>query len=156
MEWVKSKHYLQYPSTTPKYTTSDPYWMQNNLFFDITFLVHYNLKMIIKIFSTIYLSLAVIFPYVPLNCYHDSWDHKPQKIVHDTAKKGSTTNHRFSMTIRPLKMICNFIKFYSPGLKWLYLLISPVNGNLIHEDIICAAPKFGFLAHDISTNNAFS
>ena len=62
VEWVKSKNYLQYPSNTPKYTTSEPYWILNNILFDISFGMHNNLKVIIKIFSTNYLSLAVPFP----------------------------------------------------------------------------------------------
>ena len=28
---------LQYPSNTPTHNTSDPYWIQNNLLFNITF-----------------------------------------------------------------------------------------------------------------------
>ena len=45
--------------------TSDPYWMQNNLLFGIPFCVHNNPNVVIKIYSNIYLSLAVIFIYVP-------------------------------------------------------------------------------------------
>ena len=43
-----------------------------------------------------------------------------------------------------LRIIFNFIKFYSSGLKVLYSLIGPGNGNLIHIDIIFAAPKLVF------------
>ena len=28
---------LQYPSNTPTHNSSDPYWIQNNLLFNITF-----------------------------------------------------------------------------------------------------------------------
>ena len=51
---------------TPKYTTSIPYWMLNNLLFRISFCMRNNLNVIIKIFSTIYLSRAVLFTSVPL------------------------------------------------------------------------------------------
>ena len=59
----------QYPSNTPKCTTFDPYWMQNNLLFDITFCIHNNLTMI-KILSAIYPSLAVLFLSIPLYWHH--------------------------------------------------------------------------------------
>ena len=42
---------LHYPSNATKYTTSDPYWIQNNPLFDTPFCMHYNLKTIIKRFS---------------------------------------------------------------------------------------------------------
>ena len=71
----------------PKYITSDPYWMQNNLLFNIPFWVHNNLKMIIKILSIIYLSLAVLFPSVLLYWHQESWVHKTRKSVHDNTKK---------------------------------------------------------------------
>ena len=48
MEWVKSKSYPQYTSNIPNYTTYDPYWIQNNLLFDIPFWIHNNLKTRIK------------------------------------------------------------------------------------------------------------
>ena len=60
------ENYIKYLSNTPKYTTSVPYWMLNNLFSDITLWMHNNLNVIIKIFSTILLSLTVLFPSVPL------------------------------------------------------------------------------------------
>ena len=69
MEWTK-KSYLKYRSNTPKYTTSDHDCMQNNQMFDITFCIYNNLKMIIKIFSTVYLSLAVLFTYIPSYWLH--------------------------------------------------------------------------------------
>ena len=87
MEWVKSKNYLQYPSNIPKHTASDPYWMKNDLLFNIPFCMHNNLNIITKIFRIIYLSLAVIFPYIPMHWRHESWVHKTRKIVHDTEKR---------------------------------------------------------------------
>ena len=81
----KSKNHLQYPSNTPKYTTSDPYWMQNNLFY-ILFFMHNNLKMIIKIFNNIYLSPVVLFPSLPLYWHHESWVHKTRNFVRDKGK----------------------------------------------------------------------
>ena len=48
MEYVKLKNYPQYPSNTPKYTTSDSYWMQNNPLFAITYFMPNNLNKIIK------------------------------------------------------------------------------------------------------------
>ena len=60
------ENYLQYSSNTPKYTTPVPYWMLNNLLFDISFWMHNNLNVIIKIFSTIYLFPEVLFPYTTL------------------------------------------------------------------------------------------
>ena len=69
------------------------YWMQSNLLFGIHFCMHNYLKLIIKIYSTIYLSLAVIFPSIPSYWRHESWLHKPQKIVYC----------RFSRAIRPLR-----------------------------------------------------
>ena len=82
------KNYVQYPSNIPKYTTSNSYWMQNNIFFDIPCCMHKNLKIIIKICSTIFLLLAVIFPSAPLYWYQESGVHKTRKFVHDNAKKG--------------------------------------------------------------------
>ena len=46
--------------------------MLNNLFFYITFWMHNNLSVIIKIFSTVYLLRAVLFPSVPLEGMHPS------------------------------------------------------------------------------------
>ena len=138
------KNYLQYPLNTPKYTTSDPYCMQNNLLFDIPFWMQNKLNMIIKISSTIYLLLTVLFPSIPSYWQHEYWVHKTRNFFHDTAKSVSTSNHCFSTTNGPLIIMFNLIKFYTSGLKVLYSLISPGKGNLIHVDIIFAAPKFGF------------
>ena len=44
---MKSNGFLQYPSNTPECNTSGPYWMQNNIFFGITFCLYNNLRMII-------------------------------------------------------------------------------------------------------------
>ena len=87
MEYVKLKNYPQYPSNTPKYTTSDSYWMQNNLFFDIPFCMHNNLNTNIKTFRTFYLWRTVLFPSVPLYWNHESWFNKNRKVVHDTKKR---------------------------------------------------------------------
>ena len=95
--------FVQYPSNIPKYTISDPYWMQNNIFY-ITFKMHNNLNITIKLFSTIYLSLAVLFNYVASYWHNESWVHKPWNIFHDT-KKGSTSNIHFSTTITSLRTI---------------------------------------------------
>ena len=73
--------------------------------------MHNNLKIIIRIFSTIYLSLSVLFTSVPLYWYHESWVQKPRNFGHDTAKIGSASNFHLSMTIRPLKMVLEFINF---------------------------------------------
>ena len=42
------KNHLQYPSNTPKYTTTDPYFIQNNLLLNIQFCMHNNQKILIK------------------------------------------------------------------------------------------------------------
>ena len=110
--------------------------------FDISFLMQNNLKIIIKTFSTIYLSLAEIFPSVPSYWHYDSMVHKPQNIVYDTSKKVSTSNCLLLKIIIPLRTIFNLIKFYP----------SVLNVNLIHVDIIYAAPKFGFSERGISPN----
>ena len=60
------KNYLQYLSNIPKYTTSVPYWMRNNLFLDIPFFMRNDINVIIKIFSTIDLSHNGLFTSVPL------------------------------------------------------------------------------------------
>ena len=105
------KIYLQYPSNTPKYTTSEPYWMQNNLLLYIPFFIHNNLKMIInKIFSSIYLSLTVLFTFVPLHGDHESWVHKTRKLSMIRGENESTSNRRFSKTIRPLRTILKLNK----------------------------------------------
>ena len=62
--------------------------MQNNLLFGLPFLMQKNIKMIIKIFIIIYLLLAVLFPFIPLYWYHESWFQKTLTFVHDNAKKG--------------------------------------------------------------------
>ena len=76
---------------------------------------------------TIYLSLPVLFPFVPYHWHHESWVQKTRNVFHDTEKIGSTSNCRFSTTIRALRMIFNFIKFYLSGLKLLYSLMVPVH-----------------------------
>ena len=100
-----------------------PYWMQNKVLFDIPFCMHTNLQMIIKILSSIYLSLAVFFLYVPIYWHNESWVHKTQTFVHDTAQTGSIPNHNFSTTIIPLRTLSNFVKFYLSASKLLYLMI---------------------------------
>ena len=101
MEWVKFI-FLQYPSNTLKYTTSNPYWIQNILLLDIIFCIHNNLNLIIKILITINLSLTVLFPSVPFNFHHGFWVHKPQKFVHETEKISSTSNTCSETKIRLL------------------------------------------------------
>ena len=155
MEWTNSKNYLQYPLNTPKYTTSNPYWVQNTLLFGKSFFVQNNLKIIIKIFSTIYLSLALFFPSFPPSWHHESWVHKSLKFVHDTSKNGQLPITVSQTTIRPLRTIFNHIRFYMSSLKVLYTLIGLGKINLIHIDIIFAAPNFGFSKRDISANNVF-
>ena len=84
------KNYLQYPSNTSKYTTSDPYWMKNKLLFNTPFWIHNNLNMIIKIFITIYLSLTVLFPSVPLYLHNARWR---LSIKSEIRKMGSPQNN---------------------------------------------------------------
>ena len=110
--------------------------------------------MVIKICSTIYLSLAVLFPSVPLYWHHESWVHKTRTFVHDTAKIGSISNHPFSATIGPSRMIFKFIKFYMSGYRVLYSLIVPVEGNVTHLDIPIFAAPILFLKCHTSANNA--
>ena len=105
----------QHPYNTLKCTTFDPYWMKNNVFFDINFGTHIKLKMI-KILSTIYFSLAVLFLSVQSYCHHESWVHKTQKFVHDTEKTESASNICFSKTIGTLRMIFNCIHLYTSAL----------------------------------------
>ena len=62
---MKSKNFLQYPSNTPKYTTSVTYWMLNNILFNIPFWMHNNLNIIVKIFNTIYLQRLVLLTSIP-------------------------------------------------------------------------------------------
>ena len=90
-----------------------------NLLFNIPFCMHNKLKMIIKIFSSMYLLLAVLFPSNPLYWHNESWVHKTRKYFYDTAKTGSTPNHRSSKTIIYFRSIFNFTKFYTSGLKVL-------------------------------------
>ena len=47
-----------------------------------------NLKTIIKILSTSYLLLAVLFPYFPSYWHHESWVYKTRNFVHDMEKQG--------------------------------------------------------------------
>ena len=70
--------------------------------------------MIIKIFSTIYLFLALLFPYVPSHWNHESLVHTTRKFVHDTTKIGSTSNCHFDKDYTFNKDF-NFIKFYTYG-----------------------------------------
>ena len=97
--------FLQYQSNTQKYTTSDLYWINNNLLFYIPFCIHNNLNIIIKIFKTIYLMFMVIFLPISLYWHHDSLVHKTRTFFHDTSKTGATSNRCFSTTIRPLRYI---------------------------------------------------
>ena len=117
--------------------------------------MHNNLDTTIKIFRATYLLLVALFTSVPLYWYHVSWVHKTRKFVYDTSKTGSNPNRFLSATIRLLRAYFKFIKFYTYGLKVLYSLISPGKENLIHVDIIFAAPNFGYSKHHISANNVF-
>ena len=85
VDWLESKKYIQYPSNITKCYTSDYYWIQNNLLFNIPFCVHNNLKTFIKIYSDIYLSLAVLFPSVPSYWHHEYWVHKTRNVFDDTS-----------------------------------------------------------------------
>ena len=117
--------------------------------------MHNNLNMI-KILSTIYLPLAVLFLSFPLYWHHESWVHKALKSVHGTLKTGSTSNLCFSTTIRPLRTIFNCINFYTSALKLLFSLIGPGKENInqqiyyIYSSIICFTERY------ISANNVFS
>ena len=130
--------------------------MQNNQLFDILFRMYNNLNIIIKIFSAIYLSLTVIFPSVLLYWHNESWVHITRKHFHNMSRTGSTSNRHFLAKIIHLIIIFNFIKFHMSPSKVSYFLISTGRGNLIHIDIIFAAPNFGFLKQYISANNTIS
>ena len=116
--------------------------------------MHDNLKIIIKIPITIYLSFLVLFTSVLLHWYYESWVYKNLTFIHDTEKTVSTSNRSFSVTIRYLRTIFNLIKFYTSDLKVLYSLIISLNRNSIQVHIIFAAPKFCFSKCDIPPNNA--
>ena len=85
-----------------------------------------------------------IFPSVLSYLHHESWVHKTRNFSHDTTKTGSTPNYYFSITIIPLRNIFKFENFYTSDLNILYLLFGPRKGNLMHGNIIFAAPKFCF------------
>ena len=115
--------------------------MQNNLFLDTFFWVYNKLNIIVKIFIAIYLPLLVLSPYVPSYWYHESWVQKTRKTFHDTGGKG-----QLPIVVSQQRLYLKgffLIKFDFSGLKALYSLIW--NINLIHVDIIFAAPKWGFL-----------
>ena len=84
------ENHLQYPSNTQNYTISFPYWMHYNLLFNIYFC----LKLIIEVFSTIYLSFEVLFPSFPL--------------------EGMPKFSLFTVSIMSLGLT----KFYRLSLKW--------------------------------------
>ena len=132
----------RYPSNTPKYTTSVPYWIQNNLFSDINFCMHNNLKIIIEIFSTIYLSLAVIFPSVPYYWHRASWVHTTRNNFPWYGINRVNFQLPFINNNWTFKNNFNSIKFYTSASKLLYSLISPGKGNLIQKYVIFAAPIF--------------
>ena len=118
-ECVKLIFYLQYPSNTPTYNTSDPYLIQNNLILDVPFCMHNNLKTIIKIYCTIKISFVLLFPSVPSYWNHESWVHKTRNFVYDRGEIGSTYNRHLSKIIRPLRTIFNLLRFYTSSLNVL-------------------------------------
>ena len=113
--------------------------------------MHKNLKMIIEIFSTIYLSLAVLFPFVSFYQYHESWFHKIRKYFY------LTSNCLFLAKIIPSGTTLNSLNFYTPAKTISYTLIGSVKGILIREDVIFAAPIvflnniYPLIAHYIKT-----
>ena len=112
--------------------------------------------MVIKIPSTIYLLLVVLFISVQLYWHHESRVHKTRKFVRDTAKKGSTSNRRLSTTIRPLKKIFKLYKVISLWFKGI--ILSGWSRKLKYNPrrySICSSIFFCFSKRDISANNAF-
>ena len=81
------KNYLQYPSNTREIFHLTVTGCKN-LFFNEIFLMHSDLNIIIKIFSTIYLLLLILFLSIPFYWNHESWVHKYRKVIHDKTKKG--------------------------------------------------------------------
>ena len=124
-----------------------------------------NLKVIIKIFSTFYLPRVVLFPPIPLEVIPTfllvtvgimSLGSKKIEILSLKRKKRVNFQSPFINDYYTFKnsylILFYFIFLYSS--KVLYSLIVSGNGNIIHVDIIFAAPKFGFSEHHISANNA--
>ena len=72
------------------------------------------------------------------------------------AKTGSTPNHNFSTTIKPLRTNFNFIKFYASRLKVIHSVIRLGKGNVFHKDIIYVASKNCFPKRDIFAKNTLS
>ena len=120
--------FLLYPYNTPKYTISDPYWMQNNLLFDKPFVCS-----ITKTQPIDYAALFTCFLWCYFPPFHRfgimSLGSKKLEFFHDMAQTGSNSNLRFSTTILPLITVFNFIKFYTSTLKVLYWLIAPGKGK---------------------------
>ena len=129
--------------------------MQNNLFFDISFCMHNDLRMI-KILSTIYLLLVFLFLSVSLCWHHESLVHKTRKFVHDTEKTGSTSNLYLSMTIRPLRIIFNCINLYTSYLKVFYSMIDLVKANINPQIYYICSSKVCIMKRYISADNDFS
>ena len=101
--------------------TSVPDWMLFNILSNITFWLQNNLNVIIQICSTVYLSRTVLFTSIQLEGVPTfllatigiiSIGSTNLKFPPKTAQKGSTPYCHFSMTIRTLITILNFIKLY--------------------------------------------
>ena len=122
--------------------------MQNNLLLDILFWLHNNLNMIIKLYITDYLPLAVLFPSV-----FGSTNFKILSII----RQKYTVSFQFPFLGNnyTFNNVFNFLNLYNSDWKVLYSLIGPGNRNLIHVDIIFATPKIGFSKRYVSANSAF-
>ena len=108
--------------------------------------------MIIKIFSTIYLSLRVLVPSVTFYWHHESWVHKTRKFVQDTRKTGSTSNCHLLMTIRLLRKILTLYSSLRLLQRCYTHRLVRRKKNLIHQDIIFVAKKNYFSKQNISPN----
>ena len=132
--------------------------MLNNWLFDIPFWMHNNLNAIIKIYSTIYLLRAVLFPSVTLEGMPtfllvtigpmSLGSIKNRKIAPETAK-----NCSFSMTIRPLRTVFNFIKLYTSSHKILCSLIGLGNRNIFEAPIFFQIKTSLRITHYIKTED---
>ena len=105
--------------------------------------MHNNLKIIIKIYNTIftYRLPCSFHPFYRIGII-SLGSTKLENLSMIQQKQGQFQNCCFSTTITTLEFISNFMKCYASSLKVLYSLIGPGKENSIHEYIIFAAPKF--------------
>ena len=142
VEWVKLKYFPRYPSNTPKYTTYNLYWIQNNLLFDLLFVWK-----ITKRWSLKYSALFTCCSCCSFLPFHSiiimSLGSTKLKNLSMMCQKQVQLSIAISQTIiRPLRTFSKLNKFLYVNFKGVILADWPIRKKWIHEDIIFLSQDF--------------